>query len=237
MSCSWQASLVAVCRAWALEHMGSVALWHVESQFPTRDNTQVSCTLATWCGELTHLKRPWCWEGLGAGGKGDDRGWDGWMASPTQWTWVWVNSGSWWWTGRPGVLQSMGSQRVEHNWATEMNWTELIAFLFKKTYRTALFCWFLLLFLISKWWRALRLSPQTVFFSLDTQVQMISPSAYVLYNGSLSATPKVVYSGPTFPLDSRSTCLTAYMTFSPGYPKLPLNRTLDSTPHLLSPSR
>ena len=66
-----------------------------------------------------------CWEGLGAGGKGDDRGWDGWMASPTRWTWVWVNSGSWWWTGRPGVLRSMGSQRVRHDWATELNWTEL----------------------------------------------------------------------------------------------------------------
>ena len=59
--------------------------------------------------------------GLGAGGKGDDRGWDGWMASPTQWTWVWVNSGSWWWTGRPGVLQFMGLQRVRHDWATELN--------------------------------------------------------------------------------------------------------------------
>ena len=59
--------------------------------------------LATSCEELTHLKRPWCWEGLGAGGEGDDRGWDGWMASLTRWTWVWVNSGCWWWTGRPGV--------------------------------------------------------------------------------------------------------------------------------------
>ena len=57
-----------------------------------------------------------------AGGEGDDRGWDGWMVSPTRWTWVWVHSRSWWWTGRPGVLQSMGSQRVEHNWATELNW-------------------------------------------------------------------------------------------------------------------
>ena len=57
--------------------------------------------------------------------KGDDRGWDGWMASLTRWTWVWVNSGSWWWTGRPGVLRFMGSQRVRHDWATEMNWTEL----------------------------------------------------------------------------------------------------------------
>ena len=63
--------------------------------------------------------------GRGAGGDGDNRGWDGWMASPTRWTWVWVNSGSWWWTGRPGVLRFMGSQRVGHDWATEPNWTEL----------------------------------------------------------------------------------------------------------------
>ena len=68
-------------------------------------------------------KRPWCWERLKRGGEGDDRGWDGWIASPTQWTWVWVNSRSWWWTGRPGVLQSMRSQRVRHNWMTEWNWT------------------------------------------------------------------------------------------------------------------
>ena len=61
-------------------------------------------------------------EGLGAGGEGDDRGWNGWMASPTRWMWVWVNSGSWWWTGKPGVLQFMGSQRVGHDWATELNW-------------------------------------------------------------------------------------------------------------------
>ena len=77
--------------------------------------------LATWCEELTHLKRPWCWERLRAGGEGDNRGRDGWMASPTQWTWVWVNFGSWWWTGRPGVLQFMGSQRVRHDWGTELN--------------------------------------------------------------------------------------------------------------------
>ena len=67
------------------------------------------------------MKWPWCWERLKAGGEGDDRGWDGWLAPPTQWTWIWVNSGSWWWTGRPGVLWFMGSQRVRHNLATEMN--------------------------------------------------------------------------------------------------------------------
>ena len=78
----------------------------------------------TWCKKLTPLKRPWCWERLKAGGEEDDRGWDGWMASPTQWTWVWVNSGSWWWTRRSGVLQCMRLQRIGHNWVTELNWTE-----------------------------------------------------------------------------------------------------------------
>ena len=75
---------------------------------------------ATWCAELTHLKRPWCWERLKAGGEGDHIGWDGWMASLTQWTWVWLNSGNWRWTERPGMLQSMESQRVGHDWATEL---------------------------------------------------------------------------------------------------------------------
>ena len=71
---------------------------------------------------LSLLILPWQWERLRVGGEGDDRGWDGWMASLTPWTWVWVNSGSWWWTGRPGVLHFMGSQRVGHDWATELNW-------------------------------------------------------------------------------------------------------------------
>ena len=75
-----------------------------------------SNTLVTWCKELTHWKRPWCWERLKTEGEGDDRAWDGWMASPTQWTWAWVNSRSWWWTGRPGMLQSMGSHRVRYDW-------------------------------------------------------------------------------------------------------------------------
>ena len=77
--------------------------------------------LATWCKELSHWKRPWCWERLKVGGEGDDRGWDSWMESLTQWTWVWASSRSWWWTGRPGVLQSMGSKRVRH----ELSWIEL----------------------------------------------------------------------------------------------------------------
>ena len=73
------------------------------------------------------LKKTLCWERLEAGGDGDDRGWNGWMESPTQWTWVWVNSRSWWWTGEPGVLSSMGMQRVRQDWGTEMSWTELIS--------------------------------------------------------------------------------------------------------------
>ena len=80
-----------------------------------------SNTLATWCEELTHLKRPWCWGIVKAGGEGDHRGWDGWMASPTQWIWVWVSSASWWWTGKLGVRQSMGLQSQ----AWPSNWTEL----------------------------------------------------------------------------------------------------------------
>ena len=86
-----------------------------------------SNNLPTWCEKLTNLKRVWCWERLKVGGEGDERGWDDWMASPTQWTWVWVNYRSWWWTGRPGVLQSFGSQRVGHDWVTKLNWiTDLI---------------------------------------------------------------------------------------------------------------
>ena len=72
-------------------------------------------TLATWCEELTLWKRPWCWERLKAGEEGDNRGWDGWMSSPTQWTWIWVNSGSWWWT-------EMHSWTWLSNWA-ELNWS------------------------------------------------------------------------------------------------------------------
>ena len=80
-----------------------------------------SNTLATWCKELTHLKRSSCCERLKVGGEGDNRGWDGWMALPTRGTWVWASSGSWWWTGKPSMLQSMGLQRVRHDWASELN--------------------------------------------------------------------------------------------------------------------
>ena len=83
-----------------------------------------SNTLATLCEELTHLKRPWFWERLRAGREGDNRRWDGWMALPIQWTRIWVDSRNWWWTGRPGMLWFMGSQRAGHDWVTELNWTE-----------------------------------------------------------------------------------------------------------------
>ena len=90
----------------------------------TLESTDAEAETPILCEELTHWKRPWCWEGLGAGGEGDDRGWDAWMASPTRWTWVWVNSGIWGWTGRPGVLQFMGFQ----SWTWLSDWTELTTF-------------------------------------------------------------------------------------------------------------
>jgi len=77
--------------------------------------------LATWCEELTHWKRSWCWKGWKVG-EGDARGWDGLMASLTWWIWAWANSGIWWWIGKPGMLQSTGSWRVGHDWVTELNW-------------------------------------------------------------------------------------------------------------------
>ena len=104
-----------------------------------------SCPLSRWCHPTVSssfapfssclqsfpasgsfkIGRASCRERVKVGGKGDNRGWDGWTASLTQWTWVWVNSGSWWWIGRPGVLWFMGSQRVGHDWATELNCIEL----------------------------------------------------------------------------------------------------------------
>ena len=80
-----------------------------------------SNTLTTWYKELSHWQKPRCSERLKVG-EGDDRGWDGWKALPRRWTWVWVCSGSWWWTGKPGVLQSMSWQRDRHGWATKLNW-------------------------------------------------------------------------------------------------------------------
>ena len=87
-----------------------------------KDWSWSSNTLATWCKEMTHYKRPWCWERLKAGGKEGSRGWDDWLALPTQRTWVWANFGRWWRTGRPGLLQSMGSKRVGLDLATEQQY-------------------------------------------------------------------------------------------------------------------
>ena len=91
----------------------------------TDTEAETPSTLATWWEELTHWKRPRCWKRLKAGGEGNNRRWDGWVVSLTQYTWVWESSRSWWWTVRPGVVQSMGSQRVVHDWATELNWSHL----------------------------------------------------------------------------------------------------------------
>ena len=90
------------------------------------------------------LEKPWCWEAFKAGGEGDNRGWDGCMASLIQWTWVWANSRRWWRTGRPGTLQSMGSQRVGHDWATEQQLLSFDRFLLVK-----------MRFIRSRWWRCL----------------------------------------------------------------------------------
>ena len=115
---------------WELDHKESWApknwcFWTVvledsSESLGLQGDPRLSNTSATRCKELTHWKRPRCWERLSAGGEGDDR-WDDWMASLTQWAWVWASSGSWWWTGRPGVPQSMGLQRVRHEWVTELN--------------------------------------------------------------------------------------------------------------------
>ena len=93
--------------------------WNQSWIFIGRTDAEGENTLATWCKELTHWKRPWCWEILKVRGEGDDRGWDGWIASLTWWTWVWTSSGSWWWTGRRGVLQYMRSQ----SWIWLGDWT------------------------------------------------------------------------------------------------------------------
>ena len=119
----------------------------------TDSEAETPVFLATSCEELTHWKRLWCWEGLGAGGEGDDRGWDGWMVSLTRWTWVWVNSRSWWWTGRPGMLRFMGSQsRTRPSDWSDLIWplfnSQILFFLYFKLERINL--WTSLTIIISK---------------------------------------------------------------------------------------
>ena len=99
-----------------------------------------SNTLATGCEELTHLKRPWCWERLNAGGEGDKRGWDGWMASPTRWTWVWACTRHWWWIGKLGMLQSIRLQRVRHKWMTELKNNMVTVFVFGESTNWPMMC-------------------------------------------------------------------------------------------------
>ena len=93
--------------------------------------------LATWCEEWTHRKRPWCWERLKVGKEGDDRGWDGWMASLIRWTWVWISSGSWWWTGTPGVLQCIGVANSTWlsdwtDWSSRLLWSSCSSLMMEK---------------------------------------------------------------------------------------------------------
>ena len=98
--------------------------------FIERTDAEAPILWPPYAKKLTHLKRSWCWERWKAGGEGDDRGWDGWMASPTWWTWVWASSGSWWWTRKPGVLQSVGSQ--SRTWLSD--WTELDIYIYTYTH-------------------------------------------------------------------------------------------------------
>ena len=108
---------------WTTRKSNQSILKEISPEYSLEGLMRSSNTLATWCKELTHWKRPWCWERLKAGGKGDDdRGWGSWRASRTRWTRVWASSRSCWWTGKPGMLQFMGSQQVGHKWATELNW-------------------------------------------------------------------------------------------------------------------
>ena len=108
---------------WTIRRSNQSILKEINPEYSWKDwcwslNSNI---LATWCEELIHWKRLWCWERLKAGSKGEDKGWDGWMASLTQWTWVWISSESWWWTGKPGMLQFMESE--SQTWLS--GWTEL----------------------------------------------------------------------------------------------------------------
>ena len=130
----WKEILVVIHKNISLT--GQKRWFNGTSDFPPLIYSILLCLQTPKLREWSHCNITWtlwfsiaCWEGLGAGGEGDDRGWDGWMASLTRWAWVWVNSGSWWWTRRPSMLWFMGSQRVGHDWVTELNWPELIPFL------------------------------------------------------------------------------------------------------------
>ena len=98
---------------WAF-HKNSIAMQEDKKNIPIKLPYKFNCLQYY----MTHWKRPWCWERLKVGGEGDNGGWDSWMASLTQWRWVWINSRSWLWTGKPDMLQSLGSQRGGYYWVT-----------------------------------------------------------------------------------------------------------------------
>ena len=129
--------------SWTAERSNQSILKEINPEYSLERLTQSwnSNTLATWCKELTHWKRPWCWERLKAGGERDNRRWDGWMASPTQWTWVWANSGRWWRTGKAGVLQSMGlqSQTRLSGWTRPVSSLLIKPFLYQLNVSTCFF--------------------------------------------------------------------------------------------------
>ena len=135
---------------WTARRSNQSILKEISPEYSLEDWCWNSNNLATWCGELIHLKRPWCWERLKVGGEGDDRGWGGWMASPTHWTWLWVSSRSWWWTGKPGMLEFMGLERVRDDWATKLYWyLRLVLWIYQQCIRefilsVGLVCSFLL---------------------------------------------------------------------------------------------
>ena len=116
--------------AWKPQIQGSwnstVGFWSFAAPYCWRTDAEAETAILWPPGANWLIWRLWSWQRLKAGEGEDDRGWDGWMASPTPWIWVWVSSGSWWWTGKPGVLWSTGLQRVRHDWATELNWAELL---------------------------------------------------------------------------------------------------------------
>ena len=106
---------------WTARRSNQSILKEISPEYSLKGWSWNSNPFSPWCKELTHWKGPWCWQRLKAGGEGDDRRWDSWMASPARWTWVWASSGSWLQTRKPCLLQSKGWQRVGHNWATELN--------------------------------------------------------------------------------------------------------------------
>ena len=122
--CFWTVVLEKTLETWTSRRSNQSILKEISPEYSLERLMLKLQYFGHLMGRTDSFERPWCWERLQAGGEGDNRGQDGWMASPTQWTWVWVNSGSYWWTGKPGVLKSMGLQRVRHERATELNWRE-----------------------------------------------------------------------------------------------------------------